>query len=103
MELIDLLKDNCKNICKNIRQPILEAISDLENQLNSDCINLAFLCNSNSAKTTMINSIIACLTNNYDNNVQLISSRCENTYFPTVVERSPDNYYYITIIQSNIH
>ena len=99
-QLINSLKENSTQK-EEIRQPIIKAVLDIENQLNSDFINLVFLGNFNDGKTTMINSIIACLTKKYDN-VRLISSRSENTYFPTVVERSPDNYYYITIIQSNI-
>ena len=98
MELVDLLKDNCKNIRKNLRQPILEAINGLENQLNRDCINLVFLGNYNSGKKTMIDSINSCLTNNYDN-LQLISSKFRNSYFPIVIERG--NNYYISIYKSN--
>ena len=101
-QLIDTLKKNCTKNLGEIREPILNAISDVEKQLNSDFINLVFLGNFNEGKTTMINSIIACLTKNYDNNLRLISSGSENTYFPTVIERSLDNYYYMTIIQSNI-
>ena len=101
-QLIDTLKENCTLNFGEIREPILKAISDVQNQLNSDFINLVFLGTFNEGKTTMINSIIACLTNNYDNNLRLISSGSENTYFPTVIERSSDNYYYMTIIQSNI-
>ena len=98
-QLINSLKVNCsKN--EEIKKPILTAISDVENQLNNDIINLVFLGYFNEGKKTMINSIIACVTNNYEN-VRLFSSQLENTYFPTVIERSPDQNYYITIIQSN--
>ena len=99
-ELINCLKENCTKMGE-IREPILNAISDVEDQLNSDLINLVFLGNFNDGKTTMINSIIGYITNKYDN-VNLISNSSENTYFPTIIERSTDDYYYLTIIKSNI-
>ena len=100
-QLINTLKENCTQNFGNLKEPILKAISDVENKLNSDFINLVFLGNFNEGKTTMINSIIACLTKNYDNNVRLIATKSENTYFPTVIEGSPDNYYHLIIIKSN--
>ena len=50
----------------------------------------------------MIISVIACVTNKYDN-VRLLNSKSENTYFPIVIESSldKDNNYQITIIKSN--
>ena len=65
-ELINCLKENCTKMGE-IREPILNAISDVEDQLNSDLINLVFLGNFNDGKTTMINSIIGYITNKYDN------------------------------------
>ena len=91
-QLINSLKENnSKNDL--IKKPILEAISDIENELKHDIINLVFIGSFNEGKTTMINSIIACSTNKYDN-VSLIDCKSENTYFPTVIESSPDQYYF---------
>ena len=73
-QLIDALKKNCSKNLWEIREPILNAIFDVENKLNSYFINLVFLGNFNEGKTTMINSIIACLTKNHDNSLRLISS-----------------------------
>ena len=90
-QLIDSLKKNCPER-EDIKEIILKVLSDVEIKTKSNFINLVFFGNFNDGKTTIINSIIACLTNNYNNNVKLISSGSENTYFPTVIERSPDNY-----------
>ena len=101
-DLIDLLKNNCSEDFGKMRKPILDDISDLKNSLESSLINLLFLGYSNEGKTTMIISVIACVTNKYDN-VRLLNSKSENTYFPIVIESSldKDNNYQITIIKSN--
>jgi GTPase len=98
--LINSLLEECKNQGE-IKESIQIAINETEEESKSNFINLVFIGNFNAGKTTMINSVVASITNNYDNNVRLISSKSENSYFPIVVERSPDEYYYMTILISN--
>ena len=99
--LINSLKEECKNL-NNIQESTLDAINKTEEELKSNLINLVFIGHCNAGKTTMINSLITSITNNYDNNVKLISSKSENTYFPIVIERSPNNNYHIIVSESNI-
>ena len=57
-----------------------------------------FLGDLNSGKISIINSFIACVTNKNDN-VKLPTNKKENTYYPTIVERSKDKFYYMMKIE----
>ena len=97
--LINSLEEECMNQGE-IKESIHKAINETEEESKSNLINLVFIGNFNAGKTTMINSAIASITNNYDN-INLVSSKSENSYFPIVIERAPDEYYYMTIFRSN--
>ena len=69
--LINSLREECTNLGE-IKDIIHNAINETEEESKSNLINLVFIGGFNAGKTTMINSIIASITNNYDNNVRLI-------------------------------
>ena len=92
LELKNFLHKDNENGGK-IKDDIFRAINETDAILKTNKINIVFIGSYNAGKTSMINSVIASITNNYEN-VQLISSKCENSYFPIIVEKSSDDDYY---------
>ena len=101
--LINELKEAISNIrsLPNLSNELTKAFNDSQNEIESNFVNLVFLGNFNAGKTSMINAIIANSTNNFEN-VKLPTSRSENTYYPTIIQCSPDNLYHLEISRKNV-
>jgi len=98
-DLIYELKEATINMDKYVSVNLNKSLDEISANLESKNTNLVFLGDRNAGKTTMINSIIATVTNNYKNDI-LPASKSENTYYPTVIQNSKDDFYHLTVKDS---
>ncbi len=98
-DLIYELKEATINMDKYVSVNMNKSLDEISANLESKNTNLVFLGDRNAGKTTMINSIIATVTNNYKNDI-LPASKSENTYYPTVIQNSKDDFYHLTVKDS---
>jgi len=98
-DLIYELKEATIKMEKHVSDNLNKSLNEISENLESKNTNLVFLGDRNAGKTTMINSLIATITNNYQNNI-LPASKSENTYYPTVIQNSKDDFYHLTIKDS---
>jgi hypothetical protein len=99
-DLISSLTKKIKSSCRDLSTSILDSIDSIEKVLNEKIINIVICGQFNSGKSTLISSLISIMTDQPEN-VILPTSELENTYYPTVVEASPDEKYHIMIQKIN--
>jgi predicted GTPase len=98
--LFTKLKDKVKNESGILTETLMKNMDDTKNLLNCDVLNILLTGGFSSGKSTLINTLVSIMTNK-SKNVRLPVSECENTYYQTVIEASPDEQYHLIISRSN--
>lgn len=97
--IIRLFSKKVENLEKLSNQ-INIGMNEIKEILDKGQLNLAIFGASSSGKSTLISSLIAISTNQL-NNVKIPTSVSDNTYFPNIIEASPDDLYHIKIVEGD--